>query len=184
MRFKPPWRRVTAKLRSDRSSATGPNQLWAMDWMHDELFDGRRLWVLTVVDTFMRVCPVMRVCRSATAEVMINALEEAGRRIGLPTSILFYKLERMRIVSNRRMPPEVVGMGSSIAYRSGNSDDRQITLVYPAHADISASQISVLTPIGTALLGLRTGHSTTWTARDGRSHLLRVLSVRQPELVD
>jgi putative transposase len=34
--------------------------------MHDELFDGRRLWVLTVVDTWSRVCPVMRVSRSAT----------------------------------------------------------------------------------------------------------------------
>lgn len=42
MRLKPPRRRVMAKLRSDRSNATGPNQVWAMDWMHDELFDGRR----------------------------------------------------------------------------------------------------------------------------------------------
>ena len=50
MRFKPPRRRVMAKLRDDRSDATGPNQVWAMDWMHDELFDGRRLRVLTVVD--------------------------------------------------------------------------------------------------------------------------------------
>ncbi len=50
MRLKPPRRRVMAKLRDDRSNATGPNQVWAMDWMHDELFDGGRLWVLTVVD--------------------------------------------------------------------------------------------------------------------------------------
>jgi hypothetical protein len=41
-----------AKLRDDRSNATGPNQVWAMDWMHDELFDGRRLWVLTVVNSY------------------------------------------------------------------------------------------------------------------------------------
>jgi putative transposase len=37
-----------AKLRDDLSNATGPNQVWAMDWMHDDLFDGGRLWVLTV----------------------------------------------------------------------------------------------------------------------------------------
>jgi putative transposase len=55
--------------------------------MHDELFDGRRLWVLTVVDTWSRVCPVMRVCRSATAMVVIDALDEAGRRFGLPHTI-------------------------------------------------------------------------------------------------
>ena len=54
MRLKPRRRRVMAKLRGDRSNATGPNQVWAMDWMHDELFDGRRLWVLTFVDTGSR----------------------------------------------------------------------------------------------------------------------------------
>lgn len=87
MRHKPPRRRVTAKLRDDRSNATGPNQVWAMDWMHDELFDGKRIWVLTVVDTWSRVCPVMCVTRSATAMVVIGALEEARRRIGLPRTI-------------------------------------------------------------------------------------------------
>jgi hypothetical protein len=51
MRLKPPRRRVTAKLRCDRSDATGPNQIWAMDWMFGETFDGKRLWVLTVIDS-------------------------------------------------------------------------------------------------------------------------------------
>jgi putative transposase len=85
MRLKPPRRRVMAKLRDDRSNATGPNQVWAMDWMYDELFDGRRLWVLTVVDTWSRVCPVMRVCRSATAMEVIDALEQARRRRSVST---------------------------------------------------------------------------------------------------
>jgi putative transposase len=85
MRLKLPRRRVMAKLRGDRSNATGPNQVWAMDWMHDEL--GRRLWVLTVVDTWSRVCPVMRVCRSATAMEVIDALEQARGQYGLPTTI-------------------------------------------------------------------------------------------------
>jgi putative transposase len=87
MRLKPPRRRVMAKLRSDRSDATGPNQVWAMDWMFDETFDGRRLWVLTVIDTWSRICPVMRVCRSATAMEVIDALEEACARYGHPKAI-------------------------------------------------------------------------------------------------
>ena len=82
MRLKPPHRRMMAKLRDDRSNATGPNKVWAMDWMHDELFDGRRLWVLTGVDTWSRVCPVMRVCRSTTAMEVIDALEQARRQYG------------------------------------------------------------------------------------------------------
>lgn len=55
MRLKPPRRRVMAKLRSDRSEATGPNQVWAIEWMFDETFEGKRLWMLTVIDTWSRV---------------------------------------------------------------------------------------------------------------------------------
>lgn len=58
-----------------------------MDWMHDELFDGRRLWVLTVVDIWSRLCPIIRVCRSATAMEVIHALEQARQQHGLPTTI-------------------------------------------------------------------------------------------------
>ena len=58
-----------------------------MDWMHDELFDGRRLWVLALIDTWSRACPMMRVCRSATAMEVIDGLEEARRRFGLPRTI-------------------------------------------------------------------------------------------------
>jgi len=58
-----------------------------MDWMYDELFNGKRIWVLTVVDTYSRVCPVMRVTRAATAMVVIEALEQARRSFGLPHTI-------------------------------------------------------------------------------------------------
>lgn len=87
MRRKPPRRRVAAKIRDDRSPATGPNQIWAMDWMYDQLFDGRRIWVLTVLDTWSRVCPVLRVCRIATALEVTSALDEAVRRFGVPKLI-------------------------------------------------------------------------------------------------
>ncbi len=44
--------------------AIDPNQIRAMDWMHDELFEGHRLWVLTAVDSWSGACSVMRMCRS------------------------------------------------------------------------------------------------------------------------
>ena len=87
MRHKPPRRRVTAKLREDRTSAAAPHQIWAMDWMHDQLFDGRRIWVLTVVDTYSRVCPALRVCRVANAAEVTAALDGAVRRYGVPGRI-------------------------------------------------------------------------------------------------
>jgi regulator of nucleoside diphosphate kinase len=53
-----------------------------------------------------------------------------------------------------------------------------VTLVYPEHADISQRKISVLTPVGTALIGLQTGHSITWKTLGGEVRQLTVLSVR------
>ena len=52
LRSKAPRRRVKAKLREDRQVATQPNETWAMDFVHDQLATGRKLRVLTVVDTF------------------------------------------------------------------------------------------------------------------------------------
>lgn len=59
MRHKPPRRRVMAELREDRSQAVAPNSSWSMDWMYDQLYDGTRLWVLTVLDNFSRVSPAL-----------------------------------------------------------------------------------------------------------------------------
>lgn len=58
-----------------------------MDWMYDEIFDGRRIWELPVIDIWSRVCPVMRVCRSPTALEVVDALEEARRFVDLPRAI-------------------------------------------------------------------------------------------------
>src|ERR1700745_1431485 len=59
LRNKTPKRRVTAKLRDDRREATQPNETWAMDFVHDQLATGRKIRVLTVVDTFSRYAPVI-----------------------------------------------------------------------------------------------------------------------------
>ena len=54
-------------------------------------------------------------------------------------------------------------------------------LVYPGRADISEGRISIMTPIGAALIGLAEGQSIAWTARDGKAHRLTVLKVDPPE---
>jgi putative transposase len=51
LRNKTPKRRVKAKLREDRCPAVRPNETWAMDFVHDQLATGRKLRVLTIVDT-------------------------------------------------------------------------------------------------------------------------------------
>jgi putative transposase len=59
LRNKTPKRRVTVKLRDDRKPATRSNETWAVDFVHDQLATGRKLCVLTVVDTFSRYSPAL-----------------------------------------------------------------------------------------------------------------------------
>ena len=54
LRNKSPKRRVKAKLRNDRTTATYPNDIWAMDFVHDQLFVGTKIRALTVIDTLTR----------------------------------------------------------------------------------------------------------------------------------
>lgn len=54
MRLKPPRRRVSVKARQESSTARRKNECWSMDFMTDELFDGRRIRILTIVDNFTR----------------------------------------------------------------------------------------------------------------------------------
>lgn len=90
---------------------------------------------------------------------------------------LLAELERATIIPQHSMPEQVIRMGSTLVYASEDSLSKQVTLVYPGDADITQAKISILTPIGTALIGLSEGQSIEWTARDGRRHLLTVISV-------
>lgn len=89
------------------------------------------------------------------------------------------ELDRAGIVADAEIAPDVVRMGSTVEYRTETGTARAVTLVFPGEADIAEGKVSILTPIGTALLGLSPGQSIDWFARDGRSHRLTILSVRQ-----
>jgi putative transposase len=87
LRNKKPKRRVTAKLREDRTEPSAPNQVWAMDFVHDQLATGRKLRVLTVVDTWSRFSPVVDPRFSYRGEDMVRTLEEVCARVGYPKTI-------------------------------------------------------------------------------------------------
>ncbi len=90
---------------------------------------------------------------------------------------LIGELERANVVEDVAVPPGTVQMGSALEYRTDDGTARQVTLVYPADADIAAGRISILTPVGTALLGMSVGATIDFTANDGRRHLLTISSV-------
>ncbi len=87
LRNKTPKRRVKAKLRENRQSATRVNETWAMDFVHDQLATGRKLRVLTIVDTFSRYSPAVEPRFSFCGADVVKILEDVGRQLGFPKAI-------------------------------------------------------------------------------------------------
>jgi putative transposase len=87
LRNKTPKRRVKAKLRDDRRAASTSNEIWAMDFVHDQLATGQKIRVLTVVDTFSRFSPVIDPRFSYRAEDVVATLEGACVFTGYPKTI-------------------------------------------------------------------------------------------------
>ena len=82
---------MKAKLRDDRAEAIGPNDVWAMDFVHDQLALGKKLRILTIVDTHSRYCPATEVRFQYRGEDVVQTLERIikGTMTGfslLPTS--------------------------------------------------------------------------------------------------
>ena len=87
IRNKTPRRRVKAKLREDRTEAVHSNDVWAMDFVHDQLATGRKIRVLTVIDTFSRFSPAVDPRFSYRGEDVVATLERACRSVGYPRTI-------------------------------------------------------------------------------------------------
>ncbi|MGH6860525.1 MAG: nucleoside diphosphate kinase regulator [Phyllobacterium sp.] len=112
-------------------------------------------------------------------ERLNNLALAAADRFPEMSDSLLAELERARVVADTAVPANVVRMGSTVEYEADTGDTRTVILVFPGDADISQGKISVLTPIGTALLGLAAGQTMDWASRDDRRHKLTVLSVGQ-----
>jgi regulator of nucleoside diphosphate kinase len=111
----------------------------------------------------------------AEAETLTDLALSVERRMPAVSALLLREAERARLHSAAKMPGDVVTIGSQVEFLDDSSDGRRtVTLVYPAEADIAAGRISILTPVGAALIGLRAGQSILWPDRR-----LTVLDVRQ-----
>jgi regulator of nucleoside diphosphate kinase len=94
------------------------------------------------------------------------------------------ELNRAIVVKPCKVPPDVVTMNSRVRIRDLISGiELSYQIVFPKDADIAASRISVLAPIGTALIGYRAGSTVEWRVPSGRRRF-RILNVEyQPEAV-
>ena len=93
------------------------------------------------------------------------------------------ELDRAEIREPADMPPDVVTMNSTVRFKMQNSgNDFCLTLVYPKDVQGDESKISVLAPVGSALLGLKVGDSIAWPGPAGRTIQVEILEVvYQPE---
>ena len=90
------------------------------------------------------------------------------------------ELRRARVVPRAELPPDVVTMNAAVRLRDlETGEEETYTLVYPADADIAENKLSVLAPVGTALLGYRAGDVVEWPVPAGVSRF-RIEEVRQP----
>lgn len=107
----------------------------------------------------------------------LSRLAESFTRNPAVADQLLAELERARVVEDERIGADVVRMGSVLRFTTDTGESRRVTLVFSGEADIAAGKVSILTPIGVALIGLSVGQSIAWTTRDGRTHRLTIESI-------
>jgi regulator of nucleoside diphosphate kinase len=91
------------------------------------------------------------------------------------------ELERAIVVPKEKLSSKVVRINSRVTYMDESEGvSREIELVLPDEADLDKGKISVLAPVGTALLGLMEGHTIEWPFPNGFPRKLRVVSAVAP----
>jgi regulator of nucleoside diphosphate kinase len=115
----------------------------------------------------------------------LRRLVDAANASQKTVAFLTREIERAEIVDPTHLCNGVVQMGSAVEFRDESTMKvRTVTLVYPNEADVDAGKISVLTPIGAALIGLSVGQSIEWELPVGGRRMLTVLKADKPgELV-
>lgn len=92
------------------------------------------------------------------------------------------ELDRAQVVDPYDIPPDVITLKSTAHLIDLEADDEMIyTLVFPDEADISQGRISILAPIGTAMLGFRVGDIFEWDTPGGKRRIRVEKVIYQPE---
>jgi regulator of nucleoside diphosphate kinase len=115
----------------------------------------------------------------------LSAVVDAFRLRGCEDQVelLAEELDRAELVEPAAVPPDVVTMHSCATIVDHDTDEvRRVTLVYPGEEDSRRGRVAIVTPFGSALLGMKAGATMAWRTLNGRIKRLSVLEVEdQPE---
>jgi regulator of nucleoside diphosphate kinase len=126
---------------------------------------GTRPLIILSADDYERLSALAHAARKRMPDLAADLAEEIGRA---------------HVLAKGSDPEHVVCMNSEVEFRDDTTARVQtVRLVYPEAADIAVGKISVLTPVGTALIGLPEGQSITWENPTGELRQLTVLTVRE-----
>ena len=135
--------------------------------------------------------PVLEKKRAATRKPPIHISETDYDRIadialGMAGSapalskLIMDEIDRARLHSARSLPADVVALNSEVEFvDTASQARRRVRLVLPSEAHPGEACISVLSPVGAGLIGMREGSEINWPCPDGRPRTLRILEVKQ-----
>lgn len=120
---------------------------------------------------------------SVDADRLDRMLDSLGDQEFPGKEELFAELDRADIVAPEAMPPDVVTMNSTVKFRENSSGKEfSLTLVYPRDSGQGSDTISILAPVGSALLGLKEGDEIEWPRPGGGFLSVTIIQVLyQPE---
>jgi regulator of nucleoside diphosphate kinase len=121
---------------------------------------------------------LQRLCRVVASELELN--DGSDRHL----TELIAELERAEVMLSDEIPDDVVTMNSTVVLRDLDTGESETyTLVYPNHANIARNRLSVLAPVGTAILGYQVGDVVRWRVPAGVRRLRVEEVLFQPERV-
>lgn len=120
-----------------------------------------------------------------SAELILSDKDYSRLCLLTGDTLLREELGRAVVVSADEVPDDIVRMHSRVVFLDKSSGlQREIQLCFPEEADINAGKISVISPVGTALIGLKVGHEIDWPFPNGETRLLKVVDVSYSPAVE
>ena len=115
------------------------------------------------------------------SERLRRLADAASEKFPRTAEFLAREVDRATVVDDDGASSNLVTMGKQVVYRDDNTGKtRSVIVVYPDEANLDEGKISVLTPIGAALIGLSVNQSIEFETPTGTTRSLTVMSVRKP----